>query len=62
MQISRLVSVQQRTIMLFVMQYKNDDTAFQRSSVAFGGLLLKSDVTVILNCKKLSDNFACLKA
>jgi len=48
--------------MLFVMQYKNDDTAFQQSSVAFGGLLLKSDVTVILNCKKLSDNFACLKA
>jgi len=35
---------------------------FIRSSAVSVGLALESDVTAILNCEKLVDNFACLKA
>jgi len=44
------------------MQYKNDNTTFHRSSAVSVTLALKFDVTGVLNCEKLLDNFACLKA
>jgi len=44
------------------MQYKNDNTAFHRSSAVSVVLALKFDVTCVLNCEKLIGNFACLKA
>jgi len=47
---------------MFVMQYKNNNTAFHRSSAVSVALALKSDVTAVLNCEKLIDSFACLKA
>jgi len=50
------------TIILLVTQYKNVNTAFLRRSAVCGGLALESDVTAVLNCEKLIDNFTCLKA
>ena len=44
------------------MQYKNDNTTFHRSFAVSVALALKFDVTGVLNCEKLIDNFACLKA
>jgi len=44
------------------MQYKNDNTAFHRSSAVSHALALKFDVTAVPNCEKFIDNFACLKA
>jgi len=39
-------------IILFVKQYRNDNTAIHRSSAVSGGLALKSDVTLILTWEK----------
>jgi len=50
------------TIMLFVMEYKNDNTTFHRSSAVSVALALKFEVTGVLHCEKLIDNFAYLKA
>jgi len=44
------------------MHYKNDNTTFLRRSAVSGSLAFESDVTAVLNCEKLIDNFACLKA
>ena len=43
------------------MQYKNDNTAFLWRSVV-SGLMLEFDITAVLNCEKLIDNFVCLNA
>ena len=40
------------TIILFVMQHKNDSTAFHWSSAVSVALALKPDVTAVLNCEK----------
>jgi len=47
---------------LFVTQRKNRNTAFHRGFAVSVGLALESDVTAVLNCEKLVDKFACLKA
>ena len=44
------------------MHYKNDNTTFLRRSAVSGSLAFESDVTAVLTCEKLIDNFACLKA
>jgi len=45
-----------------LLQYKNHNTTFHRSSAVSVALALKFDVTGVLNCEKRTDNFACLKA
>ena len=57
MQTSRLL-YNNNTIILFITQYKNDNTAFHRSSAVSAALALKPDVMAVLNCEKLIDNFA----
>jgi len=58
--VKNLISTE--TTILFVKQYKNDNTTFHLSSAVAVVLALKFDVTGVLNCEKLIDNFACLKA
>jgi len=47
---------------MVVTQYKNDNVAFHQSLAVSGGLALESDFMAVLNCEKLTDNFAWLKA
>jgi len=48
--------------MLFVMQHKNDNTAFHRNFAVSVALALKSDVTAVPNCEKRIHHVTCLKA